>query len=156
MKIVIIEDDAGYAELITRTLDGLADSIQVATDWDTGERLISDKADMVWVDLRLPPRTFEADSVIRIRQLRQRHPDLVIIVASGYISPEIKIELKDSGVDDFLYKGGRFDGRQVGSLILRSLVMAGNTGRKINPAILTKATEWLLIRFPNAATPAKP
>ncbi len=156
MKIIIIEDDTNYAELVARALEGLAKPAVVATSWEDAEQYLKEPdTNVMWIDLRMPTSS-EARSVEKIKDVRQRFSDIVMIVASGYITPIMREELKAAGVDGFLYKGDHFDPRQVASLIITAMMSASGRSAKVDKSLLPKALEWMHQRFPMPAAATKP
>lgn len=150
MRFLIIEDDETFALLVAKALDGLALPAITATNWEDAERFLEEAvADVVWVDLRMPGVSTELQTIDRIRWLRTRFEDIVIIVGSGYISPEIRDQLKLLGVDEFLYKGSKFEPKQIASLIVRGIMAASGRGAKVDEKLLPMALEWMHERFPN-------
>ena len=59
-----------------------------------------DRIDLVLLDLNLP----KADGAEVIRALKMQKPEVYIIVASGYLDPEMKEQLLQTGVKDYIHK----------------------------------------------------
>ena len=67
MKILIVEDDAGLAEVLEQTLSKQHYQVEVATDGEAGWQLVElYEYDLVLLDLRLP----KLDGISFCRQLR--------------------------------------------------------------------------------------
>lgn len=150
MKLLIIEDDANFAYLVARALDGLTESVVVAQSWEEAKPHLAERQ-MAWIDLRLPPTTHEEESVANIRALRMERPELVIIVGSGYITPELRARLDRAGVDAAFYKDASFSAEQVASIIIVALMRANLRGHVENKFLLQRALEWMHERHPAIA-----
>ncbi len=147
MRVLIIEDDRNYADLVTQALGGLASPAQHAASWEDAEQYLDATGpDVAWVDLRLIPGVGEQESAARIKALKKRYPEIVIIVGSGYITPQIREDLKDF-VDAFLYKGTQFEARQIASLIVQGMMRASARGN--SRLLLDQALAWMHAKFPS-------
>lgn len=90
LRILLVEDEAIIAELFAETL--LADGHQVEVAGDGEEALARFEAaeaqgrpyDIVVTDVRMP----RMDGVTLAHRLRGGHPDLPVVVVSGYASVE--------------------------------------------------------------------
>lgn len=156
MRVLIIEDDPHYADLVARALDGLAKPAVIVSDWEQAEEYLDKKdpegsTEVAWIDLRMPTST-EEESVERITALRARHQDLVIIVASGFLSDDIKSKL--SGVDGFLAKD-RFNPKQVASLIVLGILRSNKRLHRAGGELLNCALVWLHERYPGTTIPTE-
>lgn len=149
VKVVIIEDEADFAKLIGRCLDGLADSVATFSDWIGAlQHIDTYDDDVAWVDLRMPTSS-EEDSIKHIAELRSRNKRIVIVVGSGYITAEVRAELDRAGADGCFYKTAEFKAEQVASLIVLGMMRANM--RYPNGKLLERALAWMKVRFPNAA-----
>jgi DNA-binding response OmpR family regulator len=63
-------------------------------------RASSGKIDMVLLDLNLP----KANGAEVVRALLRERPGVHIILASGYLEPDVKQELLDIGVKEYIQK----------------------------------------------------
>ncbi len=155
MSVLVIEDDENFASLVAKALSGLADEIHIVSNWkDAFDRLDTGVDTAAWVDLRMPGVT-EDDAIANIHTLRVHNPGVVIIVGSGYVTPYIRAKLERAGVDAVHYKDASFKAEQVASLITLGIMRASmrvpdsDRIRKI----LSKALDWMTIRFPHTAIP---
>ncbi len=90
LHVLLVEDEQLIAELFAEEL--LADGHDVAIAGDGQEaltRFVEAEAagtpyDVVVTDVRMP----RMDGVTLTRRLRARHPDLPVVVVSGYATPE--------------------------------------------------------------------
>jgi diguanylate cyclase (GGDEF)-like protein len=112
LRIVLIEDDYGDAELVRAYLEVasdhaflldhaplLAEGVGILTGGET---------DVVLLDLNLPDST----GLSTFTTLRARFPDIPIIVLSGLDDREISTMAVREGAQDFIVKGA-FDGRSL-------------------------------------------
>jgi DNA-binding NarL/FixJ family response regulator len=150
VNLVIIEDDANFAHLVAQALDGLVDKVTVMDHWEDLPAI--DANDLAWVDLRTP-RSGVDDSIRHIHSLRQRRPDIVIVVGSGFITPEVRARLEQAGADGCFYKSSSFTAEQVASLIVLALSRATKRNYEANRKLLARALEWHSHRFPETLTP---
>lgn len=151
MNLIVIEDDENFASLVAKSLEGLVDNVSVFSDWDNAFSTVQNTTgDIAWVDLRMPTSS-ERQTIDRIAKLRSTHQDIVIIVGSGYITPEIRASLDRAGIDGCYYKGGKYTPEQVGSLIVLGLMRASKRNPNTMNAMLNKAMEWFHKKFPEAS-----
>ncbi len=110
MRIVLIEDDYGDAELVSAYLEDESDhafALHHAPLLSEGvEALAGQGADVVLLDLNLPDST----GLSTFTSLRARIPDIPIIVLSGLDDREISTMAVREGAQDFIVKGA-FDGK---------------------------------------------
>lgn len=100
-KILIVEDDAGVAQLLTRLL--LAERHHVETISDGAEALATlrtSKFDLVILDLTLP----HLDGIELCRQYRARNGDLPILMLTARGDGDDRAYGLDAGADDYLVK----------------------------------------------------
>lgn len=150
MDLIVIEDDTNFAMLVAHALEGLTDSVSVYSDWkDAFERVKKGRqGDVAWVDLRMPSSS-EKETISHIAKMRRDHNDIVIIVGSGYITPEIRAALEKIGADGVYYKGGKYTPEQIGSLIVLGLMRASKRKPHSMDSLLNKAMDWFHQKFPN-------
>lgn len=109
IRIVLIEDDYGDAELVGAYLEDEPDqgySLRHAPLLEEGVALLQrDGADVVLLDLNLP----DSSGLTTFTSLHARFPDVPIIVLSGLDDREVSIMAVREGAQDFILKGV-FDG----------------------------------------------
>jgi DNA-binding NarL/FixJ family response regulator len=99
VRVVLAEDDFLVRQGIHRLLETAPD-IAIVAECGDGEALlaaVSETApDVVLTDLRMPPSG--ADEGIRVANLlRERHPDVGVIVLSQFAEPEYALALLEGG-----------------------------------------------------------
>jgi DNA-binding NarL/FixJ family response regulator len=98
VRVALADDSAlfrrGLAALLTSS------GIDVTADTGTGAELLgavaADPPDVVVLDVRMPP-TFTDEGLITAKQLRQRHPDLGVLVLSTYAETSYAAQLLADG-----------------------------------------------------------
>lgn len=105
-RILIIEDDPFFCELVQRDLDGVADTVLTALSWEEAEQHFSGELTVIWADLVIPPEGVE-ESIEKVRRLRALYPDTVLLVCSGYLTEENRRLLREVGVDGMADKSSR-------------------------------------------------
>ena len=103
-RVLIVEDDEGYARLVGDLLDG-SGSIAFHHDHagsvaDAVDRLARGPYDIVLLDLGLP----DARDLDALRTLVPLAPEVPIVVLSGAESEELAIEAVKAGAQDYLLK----------------------------------------------------
>ncbi len=123
MKILVIEDDLRVAELIERGLSEQGFSVTLAYDGLSGKKLAFQVSfDLIITDIILP----KMDGLDLSKQIRERLPEVPIIMLTALGTTDDKVEGFDAGADDYLVKP--FEMRE---LIVRIRVLLK---RKSNPS----------------------
>jgi CheY-like chemotaxis protein len=103
--VLLIEDDPLYRDVLRRLLAAqTADTLVLheAADLHEGLRLIADDGyDLVLLDHTLPDGTALDD----LRKVRAGHPDLPVVLHTGYLSPEHQTEALAEGAREVVLKG---------------------------------------------------
>ncbi len=151
MKVIIAEDDEAFSGMVERCLQGIAREIVIAKTWAEVEEYMGQRPDILWSDLRLldsdPDQTFG-----KIAAVRQSDKDIVIIIMSGYVSPEMENKAKNSGIDVVALKGRDTSTRnKIMSLIMLAISNAQvrSPGSQRMP-ILNRAIELIINSLPKA------
>lgn len=148
MKLIILEDDAAFATLVARALDGLVSSVEIVDSWEKAAPLFHDR-NTAWIDLRIYPNVTAEQAIVNIKGVRQENRDLVIIVGSGFVTPELRAKLERAGVDQVFYKDSRFSPQQVASIIVAAVMRASmRSGDKVR-GLLDKALQWHHQKYPD-------
>lgn len=101
MKILLIEDEPGLYETISRFLSGEDHVCELATTYDEAEEKLALYAyDCVLIDIMLPG----GSGLDLLRQLKESHKSTGAIVISAKDSLEDKLTGLDLGADDYLPK----------------------------------------------------
>lgn len=101
MNVLIVEDDLRVAELIKRGLEEQNFVATLAYDGSSGEKLaLQNHYDIIITDIILPKQ----DGIDLCKEIRQRKPEMPIIMLTALGTTDDKIEGFDAGADDYLVK----------------------------------------------------
>ncbi len=106
-RVLLIEDSAETARLLAGALGAGSDPFEVTVAGsarDGLEHLATHQVDCVLLDYRLP----DADGLECLRKIRQRDPDLPVVVITGAGSEEVAVEAMKLGASDYLVKHGKY------------------------------------------------
>src|SRR5512146_1561826 len=99
--ILVIDDEARIRDACMIVLTDKGFDVAAAHDGEEGLRMIKEKHyDIVLVDLMMP--TISGFDVVA--EVRNHHPDTVVIVITGYATLEHSIEAMKKGAFDFIPK----------------------------------------------------
>lgn len=100
-KILIVDDNKEFVQLIRTVLEGKDFHVSVALDGKTAiEKALADAPDLVLLDLKLPD--IPGEEVLR--KVKEIHKDVAVIVITGYGGEQIAVDLMRKGAIDFLSK----------------------------------------------------
>lgn len=103
-RVLLIEDDANYAHLLTAVLSArpAAFEIQTAAVLSTGlSMLTSFRPDIVLIDLELP----DCSGYQTFLRVKARVPETPIIVLTGDDDEAMALRAADDGAQDYIVKG---------------------------------------------------
>ncbi|HEX5607692.1 MAG TPA: MASE1 domain-containing protein [Candidatus Binatia bacterium] len=101
--ILVVEDEEPLVRLLNKVLPREGYQVLAATNGEQGIDLYQvhkSEIDIVLLDLGLPKMT----GMDVIPKLREQNPDVNIVIATGYLEPEVKAELLRAGVRDCINK----------------------------------------------------
>lgn len=128
MKILIIEDNPRLAQRIKQQLQKWY-IVELASSGTEGIQVVSGNIyDLVLLDLGLPDMT----GLEVCKHIRNLTPDIPILVVSGIDTTVSRIELLDSGADDYITKP--FDPAE---LVARINALARRRGRSASQKCIT-------------------
>lgn len=100
-KILVVEDDPTMCEMLAYNLRRHGFEVETASDGPSGLKMASSNdVALLVLDLMLPG----INGMKITQELRQRRPDLVILMLTAKGEEKVKLEGFLSGVDDFLAK----------------------------------------------------
>jgi DNA-binding NtrC family response regulator len=106
MKILVVDDDAIVIKSCTRILEAEGFEVKTVSGAQEAMEIIKGHSfDMLLVDIKMPIR----DGLFLMREVRKDHPDIPIIVMSGYPTPETIADSYKSGANQFIPKPFRPD-----------------------------------------------
>ncbi len=101
MKVLIVDDEDRVRFACRRVLEGEGLKVAEAADGQLGlDALEQYNPDLVLVDLMMP----NMDGMEFMTRARETHPDLTMVVITGYATLEKAVEAMKQGADDFLAK----------------------------------------------------
>jgi DNA-binding response OmpR family regulator len=99
MRILVVEDEGGDADLMQRELEDEGYAVLLARDCDDGtRRAVGDRVDLVLLDLKLP------DGMSALGSIRREKPALPVIALSDRDRVEDKVAGLDGGASDYVTK----------------------------------------------------
>lgn len=133
MRVLIIEDDQRVAELIKRGLEEQGFETTTAFDGLSGKKLaLQNDYDLIITDVILP----KIDGIDLCKEIRQRLPDIPIIMLTALGTTDDKVEGFDAGADDYLVKP--FEIREL-LVRIRALLKRNNKNQNQRGNLLTYA-----------------
>ena len=101
MRILVVEDDAPLASFLRKGLEAEHYAVDVAGDGEEARWLACEcDYDLMMLDLNLP----KIDGISLLQIVRPKRPSLPVIVLTGRIGIEDRVEALDAGADDCLLK----------------------------------------------------
>jgi DNA-binding response OmpR family regulator len=105
MKILVIEDESRVAFLIKKGLNEFGFSVSIAPDGLVGKELaLTGRFDLIITDIMLPGM----NGVALCKLIRDRLPDIPIIMLTALGTTDEKVEGFDAGANDYLVKPFEF------------------------------------------------
>ncbi|MGQ7816783.1 sigma-54-dependent transcriptional regulator [Metapseudomonas furukawaii] len=100
-QVLLIDDDPHLRQALSQTLDLAGLKVQVLGDAQgVAERIDRDWAGVVVTDIRMPG----IDGLELLRQLRERDPDLPVLLITGHGDVPLAVQAMRAGAYDFLEK----------------------------------------------------
>ena len=114
--VLIIDDEPNMRWVLARALEQAGYAVHGAESGDEADRVLArEPIDLVVLDLRLKGE----DGLTVLRRLRERRPDLVVLILTAYGTVPYAVEAMQLGAADFLRKP--FDVEEVIFKITRAL-----------------------------------
>jgi two-component system, NtrC family, response regulator AtoC len=115
-RLMVIDDDAVTRELLTEVLQDEGYGVEACESGKAAlERAASDHFDLAITDVRMP----EMDGIAVTQALKQRQPDLQVIVMTAFGSVETAVEAIRHGAFDYVSKPMNLD--EIKSTVRRAL-----------------------------------
>ena len=106
VKILILDDEPDMAENVRRIVEAAGYDALVETD---GLRALDaveqERPALVLTDLRMP----DIDGLAFLERVKSRHPEIAVIVFTGYASADCEVEAMKKGASDYFSKPFRPD-----------------------------------------------
>jgi DNA-binding response OmpR family regulator len=101
MRVLVVEDDRALGAFLRQGMELEGHRVAWAEDGETAlARAAEDHPDLVLLDLSLPRR----DGVEVLAEMRARHEDAAVMVLSGRVDRNARVQCLDLGADDYLAK----------------------------------------------------
>jgi DNA-binding response OmpR family regulator len=110
-KVLFVEDEQALQSSYERYFEQQYDMAFARTGAEALQRLEGFHPDVMVLDLRLP----DTDGIALLQKIRQRHPDLPVLVTTAYVSMEPLMSVLDLGHSGYLVKP--FDLNELGARI---------------------------------------
>ena len=115
-KILVIDDEPGIRDLLTRELIAEGYWAQSACDGlDALEKMKTEKYQVALCDLNMP----KLGGLAALEEIRKRDPDVEVIMMTGYATVETAVEAMQKGAYDFVQKP--FNLSEVMALVQKSI-----------------------------------
>jgi len=102
-RVAIVEDDRELLDQIRWALKGKFD-VSTADDAAAGLALVADDPDVFLIDLRLPPSREPREGLDLLRGIRERRPDVAVVVMTGEKERSFALKAVELGAYDFFRK----------------------------------------------------
>ncbi len=99
-KILVIDDEASIRQVLKIHLRAAGYVVEAASTAAEGLAVVSKECDLILCDLKLP----DMEGAEVIGMLKERFPELPVVVVSGFIDPEVVDEAMARGVFEYLMK----------------------------------------------------
>ena len=101
-KVLIIEDDRDFSEVVSKTLSSQYQTLQALSGPEGLRLATNEKPDLILIDLQMP----EMDGFTVCEELRSRPMtrEIPIIILTGENQPDSRVRGLDAGADDYVSK----------------------------------------------------
>lgn len=100
-KILIIEDDYAFCEMLKNFLSKKSFEVQTAHSANEGkQKLIKQSFDLIISDIRLP----DSDGIFLLTDLKKIRPEVPVILMTGYAEVSMAVEAMKKGAFDYISK----------------------------------------------------
>src|SRR5260370_26986595 len=149
MRVAVADDSALFREGLARLLEGSGFEV-VGRAADGGQLLAlveAHRPDIVITDIRMPP-DHATEGLVAAAQIRERHPDVAVLLLSQYVETTHALRLLENGAGriGYLLKDRVSDVRDFTAAVRR--VAAGGS------TLAPEAVSQLLVRRPRRDPPS--
>ncbi|MDP2939990.1 MAG: response regulator [Candidatus Omnitrophota bacterium] len=115
-KILICDDEVGIRESLKLILEDnyeaiLCDKPEECLTWIKNNPEVK----LVLLDIKMP----KMDGLITLRQIKSFHPDMKVIMVTGYRAVDTATEAINAGADDYIVKP--FDSKDIQERVAKTL-----------------------------------
>ena len=101
MKILIVDDEPIVLDSCKRILEVEGHAVTVVRSADAALKAISaERFALVLMDIKMPSR----DGLSLLREVKEKWPDIPVIIMSGYATPETMIQVSETEASCFIAK----------------------------------------------------
>lgn len=101
VRILIVDDDPEAVRLITKRLQPEGYMLDVAQDGKEAlEKALAFSFDLMLLDIKLP----EIDGLTVLSKVKERRPDICVIMMTAFGSEQVAVEALKRGADDYMIK----------------------------------------------------
>ena len=136
-RVVLADDSVLLREGVARLLEeaGFEVVAQSGTADDLLRHVAMHKPDVAVVDIRMPP-THTDEGLVAAREIRDRHPDVGVLLLSQYVEPGYAMALLETSAEGvgYLLKDRVADLEQFGTAVRR----VADGGSALDPAVVSE------------------
>ncbi len=115
-KILIVDDEQSYRQLLTLVFEEQGNTVRTAMNGRQALELLAvEPSDIIISDVKMP----DMDGIELLRAVRETHPDLGVILMTAFASVETAREAFKLGADDFIQKP--FDVEELKLIVRKTL-----------------------------------
>lgn len=105
IRILVVDDEADFRDLITFWLQSKGYSVSAACDGESAIRTVQeDPPDIVFLDINMPVM----DGAQTLKRIREINQELPVIIISAYVEDKRAKEASSLGISGVFYKGKDF------------------------------------------------
>jgi DNA-binding NtrC family response regulator len=106
IRILIVDDEKDFVDMLALRLETAGQTVFKAHSGEAGlKQLQKNPADVVLLDIRMPGM----DGIDVLRQIKQHHPLVEVILLTGHGTVQTAVEGMKLGAYDYLIKPADFD-----------------------------------------------
>ena len=106
IDILIVDDEKDFVEMLSLRLEKAGHRVRAAFDGEAGLAALDEaECDVVILDIRMPGE----DGITILKQIRERHPIVEVIMLTGHGTVDTAVEGLKSGAFDYVQKPAKFD-----------------------------------------------
>ncbi|HHV79169.1 MAG TPA: sigma-54-dependent Fis family transcriptional regulator [Firmicutes bacterium] len=123
-KVLVVDDETNMEWLFRSSFGDLYEIIGARSGEEALEKIASDRIDLVMLDLKMPGM----DGMEVLKQLRQRHPTVPVVMMTAYGTVKTAVEAMKMGAHDYVTKP--FDMEEL-RMIMENTLKFGRLTREV-------------------------
>jgi len=149
-RILIIDDEPGYRALLSQELGKIGYQVMTATNGEEGlEKIRQGKFELAISDIKMP----KMDGIEFLETVKKEHPDIEVIMGTGFGTVEMAVSAMKKGAYDFIQKP--FNLPEVVALVekalekreLRTIIGVYEASKAISSSINLNTLLPIIMRF---------